>query len=118
MGARARVGLRIEELPGLGGCSWEVQFTGEGRVQEKSRFGATVQHHFRLTVGCRQATEVADYLAASKGKTLLYKVWLLKAQMGKQGRAELLSVQRRERTARTVEFELTLALREEDIGWV
>jgi hypothetical protein len=68
-------------------------------------------------VGCRQATEVADYLAAARNKTLLYKVWLFKAQMGKQGRAKLLSVERRERTARTVEFQLALALREEDIGW-
>ena len=117
MGVRARVGLRIEELPQLGGCSWEVQFEPEGRVQKRDRFNATVQHQFTLTAGCRQAEEVADYLAAAKDRTLLYKFSLLKAQVGKQGRAKLLSVKRRERTASTVGFEVTLALREEGIGW-
>ena len=117
MGVRARVGLRIEELPQLGGCSWEVQFEPEGRVQTRDLFKATVQHQFTLTVGCRQAEKVTVYLAAAKDNTLLYGILLLKAQMRKQGRAKLLSVKRTERTARTVEFEVTLALREQDIGW-
>ena len=117
MSARARVGMKIEELPQVGGCSWEVQFGPEGRVQERGSFAATVQHQFRLTVGCRQAQEVADYLEQAKGRTLLYMVFVRNAGMGKQGRAKLLSVKREERTPRTVGFEVTLALREEDIGW-
>jgi hypothetical protein len=117
MSVRAGVGIKIEDLPQTGGCSWVVQFEPEAGVQERGPFGATVQHQFAFAVGCRRAQEVAGYLARAKGSTLLYKVVLLKAQMTKQGRARLLCVKRTEPTARTVRFEVTLALREEDIGW-